>query len=698
MSEFRSVDTVLRPRSLAIVGASESPAARWTKTLFDNVRHFGSTVPVYPVNPRRDSVWGERCYPALEDLPEPVDLALMIMPAAAIPSTLRAGFAHGLKAATVYAAGFGEANNPAGLPLAEELRTLCNDGLRLAGPNCMGAISTRERLYLYPAQRVREVRPGDVALVMQSGGLCQFWLQQASARGLGISYAVTTGNQLDLDLADYINFFVEDESTRVICALAEGIARPQAFVAAAAKALAARKPILLVKIGRSAAAKHAAQTHTGSLAGDDRVFDAVCERYGIIRAETLDQMIESALVFRSGSLPSGHMVAMVGYSGASRGLALDAAEIEGIEFSRLTEETTRDLHDHVDPGTSLEMPLDLGTGVTTDPERFSRICQIVGRDANVSLMAVQAQLPLQNESPDPKWHRAIVTSTSKPVFAYSRTAQNVLEASRAFQADVGMAFIQGIPETMVVAKQLIRYAQHVQRAPLPLPDAPSNINGTIDDAFRRHGLKAPAEAVASTVAETLEAATRIGYPVALKLHSSVPIHKTELNGVVLGLRDGVDVQRAAETLFATIATHPDLTCDGLLVQEMVSGVEMIVGTHDDPQFGPVILLGLGGIFVEVFDDVALRLLPVTSADARAMIDGLRGRALLRAFRGRPERDIDALVAGIVAIGNIFLERRTIVEDIEINPLVVLERGFGVRAVDVRVVPKPAPSPQLGVPL
>jgi acetate---CoA ligase (ADP-forming) len=683
----RSVEAVLRPRSIALVGASETAAAGWSKKIFDNVRHFGSTVPVYPINPRRSSVWGQRCYSSFADLPEAVDLALMILPATAIPSALREARAAGLKAATIYAAGFGEGVDHEGADLADELRELCADGLRLVGPNCMGALSVRERLYLYPAVRVRDVTPGNVALVMQSGGLFQFWLQQAAARGLGFSYAVTSGNEVDLDLADYVNFFVDDEATEVICCLAEGIRRPEAFVAAAAKALDRRKPMIVVKIGRTEAARRAAQSHTGSLAGDDRVFDAVCERYGVLRVPTLDDMIETALVVRSGRLPHDSHLAMVGYSGAARGLALDAAASENVQFAALAAETRTALQPNLDPGTSDALPLDVGAMATVDPKRYARICSILLQDPDVGLLAMQAILPAAGDSFDPQWLAAISASTDKPVFAYGFTSQNVLENGQAFQRDAGMSFVQRIPEAIRAAKQLMIYARRFARGPAaPLPVAVANASN-IEDALVASGVPMPAQMLVSNVGDVVEAAERIGYPVALKLHSSKPIHKTELGGVILDLRaDGVRL--AAEKLFDRIEADPELACDGLLVQEMVSGLEMIVGARCDAQFGPVILLGLGGIFVEALDDIVLRLLPVTPADVRLMIAELRGKALFKAFRGQAERDVDALVAAVVAVGTAFLERRTVLEDIEINPLVVLERGRGVRAIDVRTVWRP----------
>jgi acyl-CoA synthetase (NDP forming) len=690
MTATRSVRTVLQPRSIAIVGASETAAAGWSKALFENIRHFGTGIPVYPINPRRDSVWGERCYHSFADLPHAVDLALMVLPAAAILDALRDGLACGLRGATIYAAGFGEGPDHEGADLADELRALCAGGLTVVGPNCMGSLSVREKLYLYPAPRVLDVLPGNIALAMQSGGLLQFWVQQASARGLGFSYAVTTGNELNLDLADYIDFFVDDESTQVICALAEGIRRPAAFIAAAEKALARRKPIVMLKIGRTEAAQRAAQSHTGSLAGDDRVLNAVCERYGILRVGTLDDMIETALVLRSGRLPRGTAVAMIGYSGAARGLALDIASDEQISFAELSPATVAVLTPHLDHGISIEMPVDLGPMATVDPERYSRIGQIVLADPNVALLAIQGQLPVANESANPEWLAAVTVSTEKPVFAYSRTAQNVFDNSRAFQSETGMSFVQGIPESLRAAKHLVAYAKRVERGLAPaMPDAlpaPS----PVEEALKRAGVQSPAEALSASIAAAVAMAERIGYPVALKLHSESPLHKTELGGVALGLCNEDDVRRAASDLFATIAAHPELHCDGVLVQEMVSGLEMIVGARTDPQFGPVILVGLGGVFVEAFDDIVLRLLPVSPGDVRDMLSHLRGKVLLGAFRGKPERDVGALVDAIVSIGDVFLERRAVLDDIEINPLIVLDRGSGVRAVDIRAIARSAP--------
>jgi acyl-CoA synthetase (NDP forming) len=684
-SAHRSAEALLRPLSIALVGASDSGAAGWSKSIYANIQAAAPDVAFYPINPRREIVWGERCYPSFAALPQAVDLALVITPADTIAATLREGLAHGLKAATIYAAGFGEGGDLLGAARGAELRELAAAGLRLCGPNCMGTLSLAERLYLYPAPRVRDVQPGEVGLIMQSGGLFQYWSQYAAARGIGLSYAISSGNELDLDLADYVNFLVEDESTNLICILAEGVNRPRAFMEAAAAALAARKPILMMKIGRSEGAKAAAQSHTGSLAGDDRVFDAVCERFGIVRVPSLDDMIETALAFRPGRLPArtGKPI-FVGYSGSARGMLLDAADEIGLEYAQLTPQTAAAVAALIDPGVSTEAPLDLGAMISRDHERYSCVCRLIAADPNVSLMAVQAQLPLEGETPDPQWLTATMASTGKPVFAYARTQQNVLEASRAFQRTTGMPHLQGILRAVRAARQLDIYARRSEQ-PLPAPFVARGNAKPPGDPVAAAGIRLPESAVARSVDDAVACAERIGFPVAVKLHSPLPIHKTEAGGVLLGLRDRDAVANAARMLFATIAASPDLGCDGVLVQEMVEGLELIVGIRADPQYGPIVLLGLGGIFVEAFDDLAVRLLPVDAADVRAMLRQLRGKRLLEEFRGRAARDVDAVVAAVVALGDAFLAAGDALADLEINPLTVLEAGRGVRAVDVRSV-------------
>jgi acetyltransferase len=689
---FRDVESLLRPKVIAIVGASDSSRGGWAQEIYDNLKFCDFPAKLYLVNPKRNELWGRPVYPNFAAIPERVDLALTIVPSPSIPDTLTEAAAHGLKCALIYAAQFGEGGDPQGQARAQVLRTLSDKhGLRISGPNCMGSLALREKLLLYPAKRVRALRPGAVGVVFQSGGTFQFWLQQASLRGLDFSYAVSSGNELDLDLADYISFLVDDEHTRLIACMVEGIRRPQAFMAAAEKALAARKPIVLVKLGRSERGKKAAASHTGAIAGDDAVFDAVCRKYGIVRCPSLDDMIETSLAFTQNRLPKGPRIAMTSYSGGAKGLILDYGSDEGAEWAPLTAETKTKLLGMIDPGLAAENPLDVGPTVGVQAAKFAEICKVVCADPTVDLVTVQGLVPVNPEDPfNPEPLKSVAASTDKPVLAFGRIAQNASEISRKFQSETGVPFIQGLPDTVRALQALVRYAAALRRGVTALP-APQSGAGDLNDALlAEKGLTPPRSSLARTPEDAAEKAAAIGFPVAVKIVSPQASHKTEVGGVALHLADAAAVRAAAAAMAARLAKHhPGAVLEGFLVQEMVDGLEMIVGVREDPLYGPFMIVGLGGVMVEVLKDVAIRLLPIDEDAARDMLRSLRGAALLGAFRGRKPRDVEAIVKAMVGLSRIFIDHRASYSDIEINPTIVLAEGRGLRAVDVRPIMRTA---------
>jgi acyl-CoA synthetase (NDP forming) len=463
-------------------------------------------------------------------------------------------------------------------------------------------------------------------------------------------------------------------------------------MAAAERALAAVKPIILVKVGRSERGKAAAASHTGAIAADDQVFDAVCRKYGVVRCPSLDDLTECCLAFSQGRLPRGKRIAVVCYSGGAKGLILDYAGDEGAEMAALAPETKTVLPAMIDPGLAAENPLDVGAAVGPQPRKFAEVCKVVCADPTVDLVTVQGLTPVNPGDPyDPAPLRGVMQSTDKPVLAFGRISQNASEISRKYQSETGVPFIHGLPETVRALQALAGYAAALRRGVNPVPEPrgqPADVagEGSFDGVLGAHDLPLPESALARTPADAGECAERIGFPVAVKIVSPDAVHKTEVGGVALGLRDAVGVRAAAERLAARLASHhPDAKVDGFLVQEMVDGVEMIVGVRDDPQFGPLMLVGFGGVTVEVLHDVALRLLPVDEHAARDMIRSLRCAALLGAFRGRPARDVDAVIRAMVGLSRLFLDHRPWLSDIEVNPLIVGAVGEGVRAVDVRVV-------------
>jgi acetate---CoA ligase (ADP-forming) len=688
---FRPVETFLRPQTIAIVGASETGGAGWPKGIYENFAHEGFPARVYLVNPRRDELWGEKVYPDFASLPEKIDLAIVIIPAEAIPDVLSEAADAGLRNALIFASRFGEGGDEVGAARAAELRDICDrTGLRISGPNCMGSISLPERLLFYPTPRVRGLPAGPVGVVFQSGGTFQFWLEQGAARGLGYSYAVSSGNELDLDMADYINFLVDDEHTKVIACMAEGVRRPDALMAAAERAFDAGKPVLMLKVGRTAGGQAAAQSHTGALATDDHIFTAMCRKYGVVLVDTLDELIEASLAFSAGRLPRGNRVALVGYSGGAKGLFIDIAEQSGISMPDFTEATRATLADMIDSGVSPSNPLDTGAGLARRFAEFAEACKVVAADDNIDMVSVQGQLPLvDGGAGDPDLFRQIRDSTDKPVVAHNRMSQNINDVGRAFQNAAGIPFLQRLPEVGRTLMALGTYAERRRRG-IPEFSTPRDVAADIpvEDALAGYGIHGPASGFAEDAAGVGAVAQRTGFPVALKIVSPQAVHKTEVGGVALNINSAEEAVAAAGDMEHRLRTYDaKAVVDGFLVQQMVSGLEVIAGVRDDPQFGPVLALGFGGVLVEAMGDVSFRLLPVTAADVSEMIGELRAKALLGPFRGAPARDVEALVSCAVQLSNAYLDLRDRVSDIEINPLMVGASGDGVCAVDIRAIPR-----------
>ncbi len=686
---FKSPLPVFQPSSIAIVGASER--ARWPRQLYDILQTCGFPGKVYPVNPRNTEVWGVKCYPDLASLPEPPAHAFVIVPAPAVQAVMETGAAAGLKSATIYAAQIGEGTDPEIVARGVALKSLLDkSGIVVCGPNCMGLNAIRERNFGYPNADLAALTPGSVAFVTQSGGTVQYIAGMGAHRGVKFSYAISSGNEMSLDMADYVNFFVEDEHTRVIALFIEGIRRPQAFMAAAAKALAAGKPIVAIKTGKSQKSRDSAKSHTGAISGDYAAYAAMCERYGIVQCPSLDDMIEMLLAFQAGRLPKGNRVGWMTTSGGTVDLLYDyLEEIGGIatpEFSDSTKTTLRSLL--VQQELALKNPLDAGNPIndTADAE----LCKAVIADPNIDMLAWGGSPPSGRRVRDPAVTRSILESTDKPVFGFVRMASIVDKTTLEFQDQVGFPFLQGLPAIIRAFGGLAFYSARKGRQTAALPPASGTAatlqGAAFEAALARHGITLPRSELSNSPEEAAVAAARIGFPVALKIVSRGISHKTEVGGVRLNLASGDDVMRACSSLAASVArAAPGARVEAFLVQEMVDGVEMLVGARADPLYGPMIVLGAGGILVELVKDVAFRLLPVTPDDAQAMLAELKVARLLAGFRGKPAADVDALVKAICGLSDFYLDHRHLLSDLEINPLIVLSKGNGVRAVDVRPV-------------
>ncbi|MBI2985480.1 MAG: acetate--CoA ligase family protein [Deltaproteobacteria bacterium] len=681
LENLRPVEPLLHARSLAMVGAS--PKGRWANLIFRNLKRGGYGGKIYLVNPNYAEIWEERCYPNLAALPEAAEHLLLLVPTQAVLRTLEEGAKLGSKAATIYSAGFGEGDDPQSKERARALQELCDrTGILCCGPNCMGSFSVSEGLWSFPTA-VPHLRRGPAGLIFQSGGSLGNWVKGASERGLGFSYAVSSGNEVSLDLVDYLSFLVEDPETKVILLMIEGIRRPKEFMALAAEALAKNKPILAVKIGRSERAKRQAISHTGALAGSDEVFDAVCQRFGVVRCPSLEDLLETTLAFQSGRFPCGQRAAIVVNSGGMKGILLDHLEEVGLDLARLSDATQKAIRPLIPAELAVENPLECGVAGFGDEKGFVEIVRLHAQDEGVDLLAIHGELPRHPEKREATLFTTLAATTEKPIIAFSRSTYSLTDESRTFQDQAGIPFLQGIKATLRALRGLGFYTTRRQQGVSPLPPATGKSEDLEGENLNRlaqaHGLTLPRQAVAASSSDAGLEAKLMGFPIALKLLAPEVVHKTELGAVVLGLRTPEEVESQGGRLLAKSRGAR------LLVQEMVEGTEVIVGARTDPQFGPFLMVGLGGIFVEVLKDVSLRLLPVDEKEALAMLKELKGYRVLEGVRGQPPRDIAALVRAITGLSALFANYRSWISDFEVNPLIVRQEGKGVAAVDVRMI-------------
>lgn len=678
----RPAGNLLSARSVAIVGAS--PKGRWPMGIYRNLKKaYGGKI--FLVNPNYKEIAEDPCYPNLAALPEVPEHLLMLIPTKAVLSTLEEANQLGTKAATIYSAGFGEGDDPEGKRRGQAMKDLCErTGFVICGPNCMGSFSLSEGLWSFPTP-VPLLKKGPVGLIFQSGGSLGNWIKGAAERGIGFTYAVSSGNEVNLDLVDYLSFLIDDPDTKLITLMVEGVRRPAEFKAVAEQALSKNKPIVVVKLGRSEMGKRQAISHTGALAGADEVFDAVCNRLGLIRVPTLEDLTEMTLAFLPGRHPRGSRAAIVVNSGGMKGLLCDHCEELNTNRAQLSDKTKAAVRPLIPAELAVENPLECGVAGFGDEQGFVNIVKLHADDDGVDLLAIHGELP-RGEKRDPSLFKNLAATTDKPILAFARSTYSLADESRAFQDEAGIPFLQAIKPTLRALAGLGLYGERKKLGVPTLPPATGKVadleGEKLNSLLQSRGIGLPRQAVASTAAEAAAKAKEIGFPVALKLVAAEIVHKTESGAVVLGLKSAEEVAAQGSQLLSKVDSKGQL-----LIQEMVQGTEVLLGARTDPQYGPFLMVGLGGIFVEVLKDVAIRLLPVDEKEAGEMLRELRGYKVLQGVRGQPPRDIDALVRAMVGLSEIFAAHRNHLSDLEINPLMVRADGGGVAAADVRWVRK-----------
>lgn len=696
---LRDVSPLVNPTSIAIVGASAREDS-WPARVFQGLRRFGFPGDVFLVNPKYDELYGQPCYASVSALPRPPDQVVVVVPAAAVPITLEEAGRAGSRSAVVLTGGFSELGTAEGRALERRAVEAADAfGVRMCGPNCLGNVAMPARAVTFAEHSLEEFQPGGLACLSQSSGLMGATLRYAAQRGVGITYGIACGNEANTDIADYLGFLADDPTTSVIALFVETVRRPNAFAAAARQAARAGKPIIALTVGHSEAGRAAAAAHTGGLVGSREAFDALCDELAIVRVDGTDAFVELGELATRARRPFGPGIAAVSLSGGVRGLICDIGQQIDLPFARLQERTLAGLNDLLGVGSGVGNPLDIGWGGLASRDTYLACLRLLLEDPAVDVVAIQEELPRDDGSVQRaegfRQMAHLADDLGKQVVFYSRGSYQVSDYGRAFHATCDAPFLQELNRAFEAVRGLRDYEQrrlHVSEKAPALPEHPqaaawrarlAQASGPLDDStafelLETYAISTATWRLADSPEAAVAAARQVGFPVAAKLSLAGLTHKTEVDGVRLGLGDEGSLRRAAEDLFARGAPGAQV-----LVQRMAPpGTELVLSCRRDPEYGPLVVLGLGGVWVEVLRAVRVALAPVDSGRARALIDSLPGGAILHGARGRPAADLEALTQAIVALSRLAVDLGSALDTLEINPLIVAPAGGGALAVDV----------------
>ncbi len=700
----RDLTPFFRPRSVAVVGASDDKT-KIRGRILNQLVMSGYRGGIHPIHPSHREIQGIAAVPTVADAPGPIDLALIAIPAEAVPGMLLDCAGAGIRSALVFSSGFAEEEGGAHRALQEQIRTIARDhDMVVAGPNSVGMLNIAEPVAAtfspaidftaLPALHA-DTTSRRIGIISQSGGLGFALFNRGLKRHLAFSAVVNTGNEADLDACDMLDYMLDDERTGVVLMFVETIRRGRHFMELAERALVLGKPIVVAKIGRSKAGSRAAASHTASLTGSDQVYDAVFRRLGVIRADDQEDMLDIAAACTLCPPPPGNRVGIVTISGGVGGWMSDTLEGQGLAVPEFSAGLQQRIRQFLPSYGAAFNPIDITAQAMQNDHRLQSIATLEASDEVDAVVVVSSLAADTRLAQEKAGLTAIVERRRKPVMFYSYPLPS--EASRATLAEIGVPLYTGLRGPALALSAL--YAHEMARREQVRPQPPSDIApdreavaallGTAEATLceyeaqailRHYGIATPPSRLVTSTKDAVAAAEAIGYPVALKIQSPDIPHKTEAGGVVLGLADAPSVTAAYKAMVARIAAEqPQARLHGVLVQAMAprGGLEIIAGTIDDENFGPVLTVGLGGIHVEVLRDAAATPLPVDAAVADGLLDRLRGAALLGPLRGAPARDraaLTALLARLAALAGDFAGR---IASIDLNPILLYPEGLAV---------------------
>ena len=686
------------PTGVAIIGASTNPR-KLSYGILKNMTEYGFEGGIYPVNPKAEEVLGLKVYADVADVPDPVDLAVVVLPAPLTPDALRACGKRGIKAVVIISGGFREVGSQ-GKALEEECREIAKSyGMRLIGPNCVGTLDLTTGLNTTFIQGVPAL--GSIGFVSQSGAVCGGVVDYIADKSIGFSHFASLGNELDVDETDMIAFFGDHPRVKVIAAYVEGIQNGEKFLRVASE-VSRRKPIVLLKAGRTGAGAKAVSSHTGSLAGSYSAYQAAFEQAGVIEVSDLSALFDVAWALSCQPLPKRERVAIFTNAGGPAALASDSLAANGFTLAEITPDQQKKLAEKLNPSAQVANPVDMLGGA--EPAEFAHCLETLADEPEVDVL-LPMLVPQSLVNPGDV-ARAIVAATKhthQTVLACMVGERSLAEARKVLHENqVPMSIFPEVPGQVLGAMRTYReWLAKGESAPfafekLDQPAVEGLLSGVkagqaLGEAETRpilaaYGLDLVPGELAQNAAQAAEIAGALGFPVVVKVVSPQVLHKSDLGGIALNLRSAEDVKKAALKMEAEILENlPDAKIMGFLVEKMApQGLEVIVGMRRDPTFGPLMMFGLGGIYVELFKDVGFGVAPLSPQRAKEMVAATKAGRLLPGFRGGPVYDLDGVVDALGRVSQLAVDLPQISE-VEINPLLVLPEGQGAKVLDARLI-------------
>jgi acetyl coenzyme A synthetase (ADP forming)-like protein len=699
------LDSVFYPKSIAVIGASRRPGSVGHSLLANLLMNRYQGI-IFPVNPTAASILGIKCYPRVLEIPDDVDLAVIIVPHGAVPQVLDECGRMGIRGAVIISAGFKEVGGE-GVELEQQVQEISRrHGIALVGPNCLGVINTDPISSMNATFGTQMPKEGNIAFVSQSGALCVAVLDYAKEAKIGFSKFISMGNKAGVAENDLLRYLQEDPKTDVILMYLEDLVDGREFMAVAREITSSRskpKPIVALKAGRTLVGARAASSHTGSLAGSDNVYDAIFEQSGVVRVETLEELFDYTKAFSSLPLPRRGNVVIVTNSGGPGVLAADSCIRNGLNVPPLGRATVKALAGSLPSSVSIHNPLDLVAEAQAEQYEVSLRSVLADRRVGAAIViltptaftrvndisAAVVRVAKESKKPvvscllgiyDVSGGIAILEESGIPNYRFPESAARAIAELARFRGwlDRPLTGIKTYRVDRAAAKSVIDSARKEDRRLLLEQEA--------YEVLRAYGFPVIKSRLVAGEREAAEAAEELGYPVVMKVASADVVHKFDWGGVKLDLKDKRAVRRAYREICDSVLRHkPDAKITGMTIEEMAPpGKEIILGMNRDPQFGPLLMFGLGGIYVEALEDVTFRLAPIREYSATAMINRTKTHKILEGFRGGPVYDIEAIADCLKRLSQLVVEFEEI-RELDINPLLVYERGRGCKIVDARII-------------